>query len=104
MKYSIISAVAALASFAVASPIVNSLDSALSSFDSTLKVFSLVAGPDAPADIAGATLQISSKDGGGLGWYPAGGSVTTAVPATLFIQNNARDGIAFYSKNTVYEA
>lgn len=92
MKSSIISAIAALASFAAASPILNSRDA--------LKVFTLVAGSDAPADIAGHTLQLSAVKGGSLGWFADNAA---AVDGTYFIQNNAKSGITFYSIDTAYE-
>lgn len=92
MKCSIISAVAVLASLAAASPTLQARDP---------KVFKLIAGPDSPADLVGKTLQVATKDGGGTGWFPG---MDSALDATFFIQFDSKDGIAYYSKNTVYQA
>lgn len=89
MQYSIISAIAVLASFAVATPVLSARDAP--------KVFKLVAGPGAPAEIAGHPLQIFN---GSLGWST---DSTITKDGTFFIQNNAKSGIAFYSADTAYE-
>lgn len=90
MKSSIISTIAVLASFVVATPILSARDD--------LKVFQLIAGPGAPAEIAGLPVQILYD--ASLGWST---DSTVAKDGTFFIQNNAKSGIAFYSKDTAYE-
>ncbi|KAL0638815.1 hypothetical protein Q9L58_002044 [Maublancomyces gigas] len=89
MKSSIISSIAVLASFVVATPILSARDDP--------KVFKLVAGPDAPAEIAGHPVQIISAS---LGWST---DSTITKDGTFFIQNNAKSGVTFYSKDTAYE-
>lgn len=95
MKSFIISAIAALATFAAASPILKSRDSGLPD------TFKLLPGPDAPAEIAGlGYVQWDGALGGNLGWFPDN---ENATDVTSFIQYNAKNGIAFYSRNTALE-
>lgn len=93
MKSFIVCAIAALASFTTASPVLQRRDNP--------KTFKLKPAPDAPAEVAGlGYVQWDGTLGGNLGWFPDN---ENATDVSTFIQYNAKDGIAFYSRNTALE-
>ncbi|KAL7275812.1 hypothetical protein RUND412_001223 [Rhizina undulata] len=78
---------------------VSALPAALDTRQNELETFKLVPGCNAPAAIAAlGNVQWNGTFNEKLGWFTPTGSVID-----LFIQYNKRQGIAFYSQNTVYE-